>query len=404
MSWSAGPAQGVAIIGSPEELENSYDMGLDSPLPATNDDQSSYKTTNKGAPVKFPILCVALVAGALFLGTAGPSAQSCDPDGDVQFVCGTVNSEDLVPVPESAWVVVSGMEADGHLYAADSRDHSVTVLFPGPTVRQRHNTAMYGACPGFTAEGFRPHGLSLRPGPRGLHTLYVVRHGSRESVEVFELDDSGAVPTLTWTGCVVSPDTVNGNAVVALPDGGIALTNFTRRGDPDVMTSLRAGETTGEVWEWHPGAGWTVVPGSETSGPNGLEVSRDGQWFYLGVWGSESFMRLSRGQTPVTKEVVDLGFHVDNLRWAPDGSLFAAGQGGSAQAVLTDCLGQQQCSEVTVNVTKVNPDTLEATEVISYPSSELVVAGTAAIQVGDEIWVGAIGGGDRIARFPAESR
>ena len=350
------------------------------------------------------VLCGAFIVGALLLGTVGPGAQTCDPDGDVQFVCGPVNSEDLVPVPDSAWIMVSGMETDGHLYATDSRDHSSVVLFPSGAIQQRHNTAMYGACPGFVTEGFRPHGLSLRPGQRGVHTLYVVRHGSRESVEVFELDVRGATPALTWIGCVVSPDTVNGNAVAALPDGGIALTNFTRRGDPTVMDSLRAGETTGEVWEWHPGSGWAVVPGSETSGPNGLEVSPDGQWFYLGVWGSESFVRLSRGQTPVTKEAVELGFHIDNLRWAPDGSLFAAGQGGSAEAVLTDCLGQQQCSEVTLNVAKVNPETLESTELIRYPSSKLVIAGTAAIQVGDEIWVGAVGGGDRIARFPAGSR
>jgi len=93
--------------------------------------------------------------------------------------------------------------------------------------------------------------------------------------------------------------TLSFNSVAALPDGGFAATNFQGRGDPNGRAKLAAGDTTGELWEWHPGAGWKKVPGSETSGPNGLEVSKDGKWFYIGGWGSQSLIRLSHGQTPV---------------------------------------------------------------------------------------------------------
>lgn len=47
------------------------------------------------------------------------------------------------------------------------------------------------------------HGISVRPGDDGLHTLFVVRHGARESVEVF--DATGEVPSVTWIGCVLAP-------------------------------------------------------------------------------------------------------------------------------------------------------------------------------------------------------
>ena len=71
------------------------------------------------------------------------------------------------------------------------------------------------------------------------------------------------------------------------------------------------------------------MPGSEAAGANGLEISKDGKWYYVAEWGNRSFMRLSRGQTPAKRDEISLGFRVDNVRWAPDGSLFVAGQGGA---------------------------------------------------------------------------
>ena len=332
--------------------------------------------------------------------TTGPLAAECEPVGNVQFVCGPVTPEDLVIVPETDWVVVSSMVNDGHLYLANTEDHSSTVLFPSDTARQQHNTAIYGSCPGPINEGFRPHGLSLRGGANNRHTLYVVRHGGREAVEVFELDVTRKNPIITWVGCVVAPANVDGNSVVALPDSGFALTNFNGRGGDFASGGLMTGEVTGEVWEWHPENGWEIVPGSEASGANGIEISEDGRWFYVATWGSQSFIRLSRGQNPVTRNEIELGYNVDNLRWAPDGSLLAAGQGGGLQALLA-CLGQRNCAAVTTNVTKINPDTLAAQEIINHPSDEFVIAGTTALQIGNEIWVGQIGDGNRIARFPA---
>ena len=98
-----------------------------------------------------------------------------------------------MPRPDSPWVIVAGMEDDGYVYATHTRDHRSIVLFPDPAVRSRPDAA-FADCAGPLTEGFRPHGLSLRPGDDGRHTLYVVRHGAREAVEVFELDASGRQP------------------------------------------------------------------------------------------------------------------------------------------------------------------------------------------------------------------
>src|SRR5207247_3804980 len=131
------------------------------------------------------------------------------------------------------------------------------------------------------------------------------------------------------------------DSVDGLPDGGFITTNFSpRNGDAEARARMMAGENNGEVWEWHTTTGWKIVPGSESAGPNGLEISKDAKWLYIGGWGSQSFIRLSLGQTPIKKDSVPVGFRVDNLRWAPDGTLLAAGQGGTAPSqtsnVVTD--------------------------------------------------------------------
>jgi len=331
-----------------------------------------------------------LLVGALFLqGAAGQNSAECDPDGNVQFLCGPVSPEDLIAIPQSPWVIASGMEDDGYLYLVDVRDHASTTLFPIETSVSRHDMATYNSCPGPISGQFRPHGISLRPGNNGTHTLYVVRHGEREAIEVFEVDAGRGSPSLTWIGCVVAPEPVSLNSVVALPDGGFAVTNFQL--------------PVGELWEWQSVSGWEMVPGSQTSGPNGIEVSADGRWFYIGGWGTQSLIRLSRGESPVQSDAVDVGHHVDNVRWGPDGSLFAAGHLGATQSAIMQCLGQGQCEGVTSRVTKVDAQELTAREIVRYPSNDLLILGTVAIQVEDEIWVGGIAGGERIARFPAAS-
>ena len=332
------------------------------------------------------------VAFALLVGTIGPGAAGCDPIGNVRFVCDQVGPEDLVPVPGSEWVLSSGMAANGAIRLINVRDRTTTTLFPSATPRERLDKKTYDSCPGpidlSEREKFRAHGLYLSAGRNSVHTLWVVHHGTRESIEVFEFDARPKPATLTWIGCAVAPDPIGLNSVVGLPDGGFVTTNFSPRGtDAAGRARMMAGENNGEVWEWHTGTGWKIVPGSESAGANGLEISKDGKWLYIGGWGTQSVIRLSRGQTPAKKDAVGLGFRVDNLRWAPDGGLLAAGQGGTAPSQ-------------TSNVAKVDPNTLKFQELVRYPYSDAFSLGTGAIQIGKEIWV-ASARGDRIAIFPA---
>jgi sugar lactone lactonase YvrE len=171
----------------------------------------------------------------------------------------------------------------------------------------------------------------------------------------------------------VAPEALGLNGVVALPEGGFAATS----------------PRTGDVWEWHTGEGWTRIPGSEGTAPNGLEISTDGRWLYIAGWREEKVTRLSRGQTPVQKDVVSVGFRPDNLRMMGDGLvIFAAGHGNF------------QTPQETSNVATIDPETLEVERIFQHPSIEGFAASTTAIRIENEIWLGT-NRGSMIAYFPA---
>jgi sugar lactone lactonase YvrE len=247
---------------------------------------------------------------------------------------------------------------------------------------------------------FSAHGLNVRPGSGGRHTLYMVHHGFRESIEVFELDAKPTTPTVTWVGCIVAPETASLNGVAPLPDGGLVATSNYPRGDADARVRAQAGMNTGEIWEWHAGRGWHIVAGSEAPGPNGIEVSQDGTWLYVNMWPVRKFMRLSRGLTPVKKDVIDLPFHPDNIRWQTDGSLLSAGHYAPTAKRASECL-RTMCADASAKVARIDPQTLKFREVVNYPSNAVFFGATAALQVGKEIWIGAVRG-DRIARYPVD--
>jgi sugar lactone lactonase YvrE len=342
--------------------------------------------------MKRQILIALVVAIVASYEVSAQVPANCQPTGDVEFVCGQNGPEDLVVLPGAQWVIASSFGGNGGIYIIRASDRASTLAYPATTARDRFDSKTYSTCPGPPDAGakakFLTHGLYLEAGRNSVHRLFVVAHGSRESVEVFEVDGRAATPTLTWIGCAVAPDPVGLNSVRGLPDGGFFATNFLARGIAAAdREKMMAGEKNGELWEWHTASGWKKVPGSEAAGANGLEISNDDKWFYVAAWGSQSFFRLTRGQTPPKRDEVPLGFRVDNIRWAADGSLLAAGQGGTPE------------KQVSI-VVKINPQTLAVRDVIREPATPAFGAGTVAVEVGKQIWVGSFRG-DRLAIFPA---
>ena len=335
-------------------------------------------------------ICI-LAVGALVpltpLSAQGPPAApatACASVTDVTLACGQEGPEDLYAVPGSRWVVASAMAGSGGINLIRVSDRTSTRVYPSPSAKNAYDAKQYPGCPGppgATAEAvFRTHGLWLDPKGGATRRLYAVGHGARESIEVFTINASAATPVLTWIGCAVAPDPVGLNSVVGLPDGGFIASNFQPRSGPQAnMQSMMTGAKNGELWEWHAASGWKKVPGSEASGANGLDLSDDGQWLYVAGWGSQSFFKLSRGKEPVERTEIPLGFRVDNLHRAKDGSLLATGQG-----------------QGTSDVVKIDPKTMKVTKLLQRKDDASFRGGTVAAEVGDRLWVGSYSG-DRIA-------
>jgi hypothetical protein len=329
------------------------------------------------------ILAACVSWNAMGQGSYPPQTTACEVDSNALFVCGVANPEDLYRIPNTDWVIASGRisDSEGPIYAVHVSSHQVENIYPVNAATPNFNNVTYQECPG-PIRIFQPHGLTLRQGSDDQHILYVVGHGAREAVEVFNLDVRGDVPSLTWIGCIPAPEgTRRINSITVLPDGYLGATNFDTAG--------------GELWEWHPSTDWVKVPGSDMLGPNGLVSSAGGDWFYVGGWSDRALIRISRGKTPVQIDHIQVGFNVDNVRWGADGRVIAAGH-------ISRCPDENPCELSAARVAKVNPDSLSVEQLVDYDGNDFFELGTVAIDADDEIWIGGIYGSFGIARFPQQ--
>ncbi len=308
----------------------------------------------------------------------GPPPPPCsEADG---YVCGQQGPEDLVALGDD-WVVASAYGGTGGINVIRVADRTSFRAYPADAATEQLDAEVYPECPGPPSSGaFTSHGLYIEPGEGATYTLFVVGHGARESIEVFEIDTAGTMPTFTWIGCAIAPDPIGLNSVRGLPGGGFITTNFNALNEP--MMAMMSGEINGELWEWHTATGWEKVPGSEASGANGVELSEDGGTIYIAAWGNQKFIRLSRGIEPPVREEIDLDFRPDNIHWASDGRLIAVGHVGQDWRIVM-----------------IHPDTLAIEEIYRQDAMPAFGGGTAALEVGDAYWVGSFRG-DRIAVIP----
>jgi DNA-binding beta-propeller fold protein YncE len=207
------------------------------------------------------------------------------------------------------------------------------------------------------------------------------------------VDVSGAAPAVRWIGCVAMPDGVSPNSVTPTPEGGFLVTKFMQAGDADGFAKMARLEKTGVLYEWRPKTGFKTYAGTEMSGNNGIALSADGQKIFMTAWSEKKVVRLDRASGKIEKSVA-VDFLPDNLTWAPDGQLFAAGQRSEVLA-LRDCMQARNCT-ADWSVIKIDPATLQVTPVLAETGTPAFHNATGAVQMGRTLWIGTFDG-DRLA-------
>lgn len=340
-------------------------------------------STRRGLRIAALGLLALLVFAAAFAlyGKLWPAGRGvggeCEPTRGVHAVCGIHKPEDMLRLGDSDWVITGNMGnddwAEGGFHAIRISDEAFRTLTPELS---RPAAPAYRDCPGAPdPKRLSAHGIALRTRAHEEYTLYAVNHGGRESIEVFDVRVSAEGPALTWTGCVVLPAEHEANSVAPLPDGGIVVTI------PHLPSSSQ-----GAVLRWAPGGGWTEVPGTRFQGDNGILVSPDGTRLYVNEYFKNRVHEVPLAGAATPPRSVTLGFHPDNARFAPDGSILATGHPDSI-AVVGLCGFVFKCG-IGTEVARIDPATFQATTLFKRGANETFSAGTSAIVVGDELWIG----------------
>jgi hypothetical protein len=352
---------------------------------------------------------------ALAQGKGGPPApplMECGVHGDIDIICGTRSPEDLELAPDGKSLIVSqfvggpaGAGVAG-LMLFDPAKKTFTRITPSAEPRKDWGDP---ACPGPIGDALRPHGISLLKRSGGAVQVFVVNHGGRESIEMFELKQIGATWDLIWHGCVVSTQAYND--VAAQPDGGFIATHPTalqppppppgqaksqEKGKQGPANNLFNGQPSGYVSRWIPGKGETELPGTRAGYPNGVLVSSDGRTMYFNAWTAKEVHKYDLKEGKETG-LVKLDFMPDNISWTSKRTMLAAGvkgtRGNCPASSSTPCIQA-------FGIAEIDPAKMQAKTAFDSEGKGALISGVSeALQVGNSIYIGAFQG-DRIVKIP----
>jgi len=344
------------------------------------------------------VLLAAGIGGSI---SVGAQSASCAPAGGLTFICGVPNPEDLVLVPNTRWLIASGMAPGSGLHLVDTRAKTARNLYAAGAAKTRADRTKFASCPGpLDPAKAVLHGLSLRPAQNGLYTVYATNHGGRQSIEVFELDTRAAAPSATWVGCVLMPNGLEANSVAAFTDGTLLATVLIMPGKS--FADAFAGRITGAVYMWTPGsASFKALPGTELSANNGIETSPDDREFFVVSTTTKRIVAFARSDPGKPLRYAQLAeFGPDNVRWTSDNRLITAGmidnEPGCGGAPKTEA--GIRCARGYVAAT-IDPKTMAVKELARGPATPAYTGTAIAMQVGDELWLGSFNA-DRLAYRP----
>lgn len=344
-------------------------------------------------------LALLLLGGAL-AGAETPPVPGCLADAELSYVCGLQRPEDVLVIPGTSWLVVSGFAPGAGLHFIDARRRTVLPAYQRLPAQVAADRAHLPQCTAVDPALFNARGLALRALSARVFELLVVNHGGREAIEKFELRVEADVPRLRWRGCLPMPAGQVANAVAAFPDGTVLTTVLTRPGT--TIADFVAGHNTGAVWRWQPGAAaFQQMPGTELPGNNGIEVDPDGKRFYVIAFGWHAVAVFDRNREAGPIDVITApDFMPDNIHWS-GGRLLLAGMRydepacGGTRKIVDGVADPMLCHRGWV-VGELDLQRGRITTVAHGDPAPNFNAISAAAQMNGELWLGSFQS-DRIA-------
>ena len=341
---------------------------------------------------------ILLLLGLMTLSPAAFSQTACDSEGGLDFICGPVNAEDLVLVPDTGWILASTRLPDTAFVGVDADSGR----WIAPEIRFSHDKGQYPLCPSAPdLAHLETHGLNIRRGADGRITLYSVGHGAREAIEVFAVETAGNLPVLTWTGCVLMPEGLAANSVASFADGSLVATVLLMPGKS--FADSVAMKPTGAVYKWIPGSnGFALIENSSLPGNNGIEVSADGSEIYVVSSGFQTIVTFSNtNPAKQLRSTSQLPITPDNVHMGQNGKLLTAGMKndvpacGGAPGPDHDLATLGTCPRASIGI-EIDPLTMEHRVLVETPTIAAFSNATMVLVSGNRFWLGTFSG-NRIA-------
>jgi sugar lactone lactonase YvrE len=332
--------------------------------------------------------------------------SGCEPVGELRPVCGMQTPEDMAALPDGRHLLLAnfgGMhDGTGYLSLFDTASEQSTRLFPPEngvvdTADESWGDAGCGPPP---LDRFSPHGTHLHRLADGRWRFLVVNHGGRETIELFEVLGQGAETALAWRGCVrAAPETFI-NDVVGLSGGDLVYTRMFHNGGRLEQLLGLLGRNTGDLWRWNREAGLRVLPGTEASQPNGIEIAPDERHVFANMYftGEVWKVDVNTGDVVATAPVA----HGDNSAWGSDGRLWVVTHQDSLPNLLSCFEEQSTPCGARFEVFALDPGTMAAESVFVHQGAPMGAA-TVAVPQGGRIYFGSFVG-DRLMSMPDPGR
>ena len=332
----------------------------------------------------------------------GAQIHDCVDGKLMRVVCGMQSPEDIAVIPGGDYLLLSELgemgDRAGRILLFNTNDESWRPIYS--PAEQKAPTQLQGdeSCDTPPTEQMSPHGTHLTTLSDGTLRYLLVNHGDREAVELFSVEnDSDSQPSLRWQGCIFPAANTLMNDVVGMTNGDVI---YTRMFKPDDFASeLRAmlfKSQSGDVWRWNKESGVRLLPGTQGSLTNGIEISPDQRFVFINQYMNQEVHKYDLQKEKVAG--VAAIPNADNSAWAPNGDLWLATHSADIRTLLACFQEPLVTCGLEFDIVALNPETMAARSVFKHQGPPMGAA-TVARFSGDKVYLGSFLG-DRLAIVP----